>query len=177
MLFLFRYRSDTTIFETEHIKFSEQSRIKSTISLLSKLDTEPFADDFTYRQHYFHDIVNQYRMENRIPCSSDTKEDALIEKAIAYMKDHLEKSPSEICAVTGLSYVHFIRRFKDFTGFSPGDYLKHQRIRRAKELLLGTNLLIKEISLLCGFENEYYFSNCFRKNSGLSPTQFRNTTK
>ena len=40
-------------------------------------------------------------------------------------------------------------------------------------LLTDTDLLIKEIAYACGFENEYYFSNFFKKHTTLSPSAFR----
>jgi AraC-like DNA-binding protein len=42
-----------------------------------------------------------------------------------------------------------------------------------KSLLSESKLLIKEISARCGFENEYYFSNRFKKHTGISPTEYR----
>ena len=43
----------------------------------------------------------------------------------------------------------------------------------AKKMLTDTDLMVKEIAYACGFENEYYFSNFFKKHSALSPTAFR----
>ena len=147
--------------------------------MLEKLETENYSDSFTYQKHLFLDIVNQYTMENDKFCLQNQKDDSLMNLAITLMKSSFVtgKSLSEIGEATGLSYVHFIRRFKNFTGVSPGEYMKRLRIGRAKDLLSGTNLLIKDIAQLCGFESEYYFSNYFRKNAGLSPTDFRNTSK
>lgn len=74
---------------------------------------------------------------------------------------------------TGLSYVQFLRRFKAFTGMTPMDYVTSLRLQRAKELLTGSTLPVKEIANVCGFENEYYFSNFFKKHTGRSPKAFR----
>ena len=47
------------------------------------------------------------------------------------------------------------------------------RIRHAKQLLIGTAHPISEIAAAVGFENCYYFSNAFKKQTGLSPSDYR----
>lgn len=59
---------------------------------------------------------------------------------------------------------------------TPFEYTARLKIKRAEELLVNTNLAIKDISGVCGFENEYYFSNFFKKRKGVSPTKFRADT-
>ena len=56
---------------------------------------------------------------------------------------------------------------------SPSDYVITLRIQKAQSMLAQTDLRIKDIALACGFENEYYFSNFFKKHTALSPTAFR----
>ena len=62
-------------------------------------------------------------------------------------------------------------------------YLKARedfRLKFLKAVYLNKNVYkledINAIVEYCGFENEYYFSNYFKKNTGMSPTDFRNTT-
>ena len=177
-LFLFRFESKTPIFRTSHITFSDTARILSTMAMLDSLDKVNTVDDFSLRRHLFDDIVNQYLFENRsIP--SDSISDPLMEKAASDIRESINKRTplSEIGAKTGLSYVQFIRRFKECYGLTPQDYQKGLRIRRAKDMLSETNMLIREIAIYCGFENEYYFSNYFKKSVGMSPSEFRSTTE
>lgn len=70
--------------------------------------------------------------------------------------------------------VDYIRHeFKKHYGVSPIQYLINKRIEYAKHLLNTSNVSIKQIAYLCGFENEYYFSRIFKKIVGLSPTEQR----
>ena len=73
----------------------------------------------------------------------------------------------------GLSHVQMIRRFRSAFGHTPSEHLCALRLERAKELLLQTALPVKTIARDCGFENEYYFSNFFKKHEGLSPSAYR----
>lgn len=177
-LYLFRYKSDVTLFKKDYVTFSDVSRIKSTISMLDTLEKGIYADDFTYRKHLFTDIVNQYSIENGNVSGCSEKYDELMERAAHQIKECV-KNKIPLCEIgkrSGLSYVQFIRRFRAYFGITPTEYLKLMRIRRAKDMLSETDMLIKDIAGYCGFENEYYFSNYFKKNTGMSPTDFRNTT-
>ena len=58
-------------------------------------------------------------------------------------------------------------------GVPPLKYLTSIRIARAKELLTGTDIPISEIGELVGYDNPLYFSKIFKKNTGLSPREYR----
>jgi len=74
---------------------------------------------------------------------------------------------------TGMSYSSFRRLFKKSTGLAPNQYLLDVRIRKARLLLINTNLNICDVALECGFDNNFYFSKLFKSREGMSPKQFR----
>ena len=56
----------------------------------------------------------------------------------------------------------------------PGHFESERKMReRAKELLVGTEMSVREIAELVGYENQNYFSRCFRKAAGTSPREYR----
>lgn len=59
------------------------------------------------------------------------------------------------------------------TGSTFVDLLTQKRMEKAKELLLGTSMKIKEISEKCGYNDQHYFSYCFKKYTGVSPNTSR----
>jgi AraC-like DNA-binding protein len=63
--------------------------------------------------------------------------------------------------------------FKDVTGKSPLQYLKAQRMRKAKELLETTFLNAQEIMLRVGIKDKSHFVRDFKKIYGLSPLKYR----
>ena len=75
-----------------------------------------------------------------------------------------------------LSEKHFRRLFKLHTGLSPYQYYLQSRIHRAKEMLLGTTMSIKEIAASLHFENAFHFSKAFKGKAGMSPSQWRGGT-
>jgi transcriptional regulator GlxA family with amidase domain len=51
------------------------------------------------------------------------------------------------------------------------------RIGRARELLLGTNLSVKQIAYALRFASPYHFSKIFKKKTGMAPQQWRERTR
>lgn len=73
----------------------------------------------------------------------------------------------------GLSKIYFCKLFHKEEGVSFTNYLKQERIRKAKELLLHTNKKVYEISLEVGFSNAKYFGYVFKQETGLTPGDFQ----
>lgn len=99
-----------------------------------------------------------------------------IQKAKFEMLEHLgsEINCPELASSLNMGYEYFRRCFKKITGLAPHQYHLQLRINRAKELLSGSDLSVKEISNELGFENQYYFSRIFSKKTGKAPTFWRN---
>ena len=87
----------------------------------------------------------------------------------AYSDVKIKNLAEKLC----VSQAQLIKRFKAAYGVTPYQFLLTKKIDAAKELLLTTNLTVKEISLRLFFQNEHYFSNIFKQKLGLSPTEFR----
>lgn len=68
----------------------------------------------------------------------------------------------------------FIRNFKNETGVSPKKYLNSLKIEKAKMFLSTTNLSVTTIALNLGMDDPFYFCNFFKKNTGKSPSEYRN---
>ena len=73
----------------------------------------------------------------------------------------------------GYSKQTLISKFKKQYSQTPIDFLTTVRINHAKLMLVNTRLSIGQISNACGYENVYYFSNTFKKQTGISPLTFR----
>lgn len=104
-----------------------------------------------------------------------SKTDITMKKAAAYIKENCDKllTLQSVADHFEISREYFSTAFKASTGFGFNDYLNQMRISKASTLLLSTNLPIEAISELCGFNDSNYFANVFRKNLGLTPSQFR----
>jgi len=72
-----------------------------------------------------------------------------------------------------IGYSYFRKMFKQYTGIAPVQYHLDLKIRRARDLLISSELSIKEIAYQAGFHSIHYFSRCFKKKTGVSPSEIR----
>jgi len=119
----------------------------------------------------FHEIV-QILYENTDKNFS-ASEDAQI------IKNYIDTNISENITIDRLASLIFkspsqtIRIFKKSYGVTPYNYHMKNRISKAISLLCGTNLPVKAIAYMLGFDDEHYFSSLFRSKTGKKPTEYR----
>lgn len=103
--------------------------------------------------------------------------DEKIRRAEEYLQSHLSSDvPIETLAgLAGLGQRTFIRRFKSATGRMPGAYLRSLRISAAKELLERTADPIQRVSSKIGYEDVAFFRSLFKRHTGMTPAEYRNT--
>jgi AraC-like DNA-binding protein len=92
-----------------------------------------------------------------------------------YIEAHLDEriSIDSLAGIADLSMFHFARAFKQSEGVTPHDYLVQRRIKRAMELLAGTDLPLSEIALAVGFTDQSHCARRFREYVGICPRDYR----
>lgn len=112
-----------------------------------------------------------------IPSLKQKQINSLIQKADAYMEKHFDQDLSleEISKVVNLSPFYFSRFYKDETGVNYINRLIDIRIEKSKALLLETDLPIKDLSVRVGYIDSNYFSKLFKKMTGYTPTEFKDS--
>lgn len=100
-----------------------------------------------------------------------------LERALAYVEDHLHEDLSllDLAREMQCSEDTVLRRFRQEMGTSFVRYLTQRRIRRAKRMLLTTDLSVKAIAGATGFRSPSYFCSVFRTSSGKTPATYRET--
>ena len=95
--------------------------------------------------------------------------------AIRFMQSHLNASLSveEIAAACGMRSDLFSRKFKQDMGIPPKRFLENLLSRKLSEEMVSADLSIKELSSKYRFCSEFYFSNFFKRMTGISPLEFR----
>ena len=116
------------------------------------------------------------RMYQRQETFSDVR-DKINQATILIGEQYRTIRPEDVAAHLCMGYSNFRRIFKEYTGFAPAHYIQEVRLNRIKELLTNTTLPIKEIADECGLENYDYFFTLFRRLTGKTPLDYRNTTQ
>lgn len=101
--------------------------------------------------------------------------DQKIEQAKIIMNENLFKDidPEELAMKLNISYSWFRKVFKDYTGYAPAKYFQELKLRKAKQLLVGTSQSVKEISYLLGYKSTEHFFSLFKKRTGFTPLEYR----
>lgn len=101
-------------------------------------------------------------------------------ETVKHIKSYVEKnlssvtlSTSEIARLLKMSESHLCRTFKYSEKITLIEYITNRRIEKAKEYLKQPGLSAKDVGLKCGYENIRYFYSVFKKQVGVSPTQYR----
>jgi len=92
-----------------------------------------------------------------------------------FIDDNLEEKirVEDYCAKIHRSSAHVIRQFKTHFGVTPYEYLMRRRVESARLLLLYSDLSIKEIASRLRFSDQFYFSNYFKRKTGVSPQHYK----
>jgi AraC-like DNA-binding protein len=101
--------------------------------------------------------------------------EGLVRTAEHYLRDNLERSfkVRDIAAQVNLSERQLTRVLRKYTGTSILDYLTTLRIERAAELLLSSDLPIKQVAADVGYPDTHYFTTLFGRRTGRTPAAFR----
>jgi len=120
-------------------------------------------------------IIAQIIAKEKSKKFSGKEIETTIQTAKALMVDRIDQqiNSEELSHELGVGYSWFRRMFRHYTGLSPTQYFLQLKLNKAKELLVGTSLSIKEIAVITGFDSQYYFSKFFKKRIGMSPIQLR----
>ena len=101
--------------------------------------------------------------------------DQKIEQAKIIMNENVLKNvdPEELAMKLNISYSWFRKVFKDYTGYAPAKYFQELKLRKAKQLLVGTSQSVKEISFMLDYKSTEHFFSLFKKRTGFTPLEYR----
>lgn len=101
--------------------------------------------------------------------------EAAVRRAKAALEEQVDGTASiaQVASAVGLSEEHLRRVFRRHVGMSPYQYYLELKIHRAQRMLRDTNLTVKQIARILGFESPFHFSKTFKHRAGLSPIQWR----
>ncbi len=102
-------------------------------------------------------------------------QDSIILHLQDYIEEHFTKviTLDELAGIANMTLRTMSRRFKQATGQSPGQYLQSIRLEHARKLLESSNAPLEDVVQQIGYDDLSSFSRLFKRECGLSPSQYR----
>ena len=167
------------------VNFSDMKAFNRTVYLNDLSDLEGklirLEKEFS-RQLLFYDrktsgIFTEILTEcaRRIKTGEKTQTNARIENILMYLQENYNRNiTNEEISERFLYHPNYLSNMvKNYTGLSLHKYITQLRLLNAVKLLESGEKSIGEIAEECGFCDIYHFSKCFKKEMGISPTQYR----
>lgn len=82
-------------------------------------------------------------------------------------------SVDKVAGLLHLGRTIFYKKVRGTTGYTPNEYIRVIRLKKAAELLKESEKNVSEVAYAVGFDNPYYFSKCFKEQFGMPPSQYR----
>ncbi|MGL5260431.1 MAG: response regulator [Lachnospiraceae bacterium] len=161
------------VFWAEHIAYKKGGMTYRFTSRGEYLPTIIEMEDMMELKEWF---VNKMSIAcQNIISKRVEKSNSIIEKTKKYIMDNYQKDISldKVSCIVNISPYYFSKFFKEETGENFIDYLTNIRIEKAKELLDNSQYSMKEICSMVGYQDPNYFSRSFKKNVGMTPTEYK----
>lgn len=181
-----------TDISTSHIPVILLSGLTARRDIVSGL--EAHADDYivkpfdliVLKARIRNIIKNRQRLNRQVLAEDSKPEDAeytseldrqfmvsVMEKLNASLADS-EFSVGDLCAQLGMSRTSVYNKIRSITGQSVNEFIRIVRLNKSKELLSTGLHNVSEVAYMVGFADPKYFSTCFKKQFGVSPSKFGN---
>jgi len=157
-----------------------------------------FMTEPVHQAFWFDEGVFMGELLNMLLYSFEKGDDVFVEKGLDLLLSRIKTSKSPIvpqavngfleslfdpgldignltfyAQAAGISENYLNRQVRQATGHSVGQWIDNARLVRAKRLLADTSLPIIEVATAVGLEDQSYFSRFFRRETGLTPSEFR----
>lgn len=106
---------------------------------------------------------------------AEGNEEGAVSGLLEYLDENLSREITldDAAAFAGFSKSYFAKIFKENTGFTFGEYIRIQRLQKARYLLEKTRDSITDVAYECGFQSSGYFSTVFGNHFGITPLDYR----
>lgn len=178
-------------FETSHIPIilltalsTDENVLEGTESGADAYITKPFSPQLLMARIL--QLLNQREIlrqkfgkepqEIRSAMLSNEQDSLFVKRLDSIVYSRLGEQDLSVDKVAGLLHLGrtiFYKKVRGTTGYTPNEYIRIIRLRKAAELLKEGEKNVSEVAYAVGFDNPYYFSKCFKEQFGMPPSQYR----
>jgi two-component system response regulator YesN len=180
------YHTDMSTDEEKNFLMDLYLQIKERISYLYKTSNIPFmanseAVNFIKQSYYLYEIIAFLSTQFEMIMSSIgySSKDSIIDDIVHYIDHNYSENITleNIAPLFGYNSSYLGKIFSKKMGINFNSYLDNIRIEHSKELLKGDKTQVYKIAELVGYRNVDYFHIKFKKNTGITPAEFRRQNK
>ncbi|MBT1696390.1 response regulator [Fulvivirgaceae bacterium PWU4] len=105
-------------------------------------------------------------------------DEIFLKKAVEVVEDNMDNCQFNIerfCREMGMSQTNLYRKLQGLLGISGNQFIRDIRMKRAAQLLSARQYPVSEVAMMVGFADPKYFSQAFKKQFGVLPTEFTGT--
>lgn len=128
------------------------------------------------RQHLRELVLSMGKVVDEAEYTSQLDK-AFLEKVMAIITEEMSNSEltiDDFCMALGMSRTAVFNKMKTLTGQGPNDFIRIVRLNKSREFLGTRKYTIGEVSTMVGFSDPKYFSTCFKRQFGISPSKVLN---
>lgn len=117
--------------------------------------------------------AKEYRLDSPQVVDADKE---MMATLMAFINEHIEEEGlkiEELAEAVNLGRTVFYGKIKALVGMTPSDFLRRMRMQRAEELIAKSRMNFSEIAFKVGFSDPKYFTKCFKKETGMTPSEYR----
>ena len=136
---------------------------------------DAYARNDEYRDRELAILAERIMIDAGRAIKSKKVERATLTRSIRFINESYSEriKITDLAKMENMCMTAYNKEFKAQMGISPTKYIINLRMQKATELLETTNYSIKEISVLCGYEDYNFFTRVFKSCMGISPTLYR----
>ncbi len=146
-----------------------KNRFQNTLHVRNAKEPYAFPQAFSHTYSLYAEAV---KAEKRLYVKKNRTVSEMISHICQHYTEH-DFTVAKLAEHFGMSETHIRRLFEQSAHTSPLRYIHALRLDKAKNMLLVSNYSITEIAFSVGFEDPYYFSRFFKRETGMSPSEYR----
>lgn len=170
-------------FETSHIPIilltalsTDENVLEGTESGADAYITKPFSPQLLNQREILRQKFGKVPQEIRSAMLRNEQDSLFVKRLDSIVYSRLGEQDLSVDKVAGLLHLGrtiFYKKVRGTTGYTPNEYIRVIRLRKAAELLKEGEKNVSEVAYAVGFDNPYYFSKCFKEQFGMPPSQYR----
>jgi AraC-like DNA-binding protein len=160
-----------------YIGLQDNSQVQEIFREMCRLSAAGLPEDLLILQSLILKLVHTLCREAPLLTKAHAPKannEQVINRTLAYIGSNLTTTLTleKLAEEAKFSPVYFHKLFKASTGKTLHDYIEEQRLKKAVELLISTDMTLTEIAYACGFSSQSYFSYAFKRRMGTSPRAY-----